>query len=217
MTMEVRLRAEKRQEHGKGAARKLRAGGRIPAVLYGKDSDALSLSIEAHEADLLFQAISVENTIVDLEIAGEKKPVRTLIREIQAHPYRPVLFHVDFLRIREGEMLELDIPVHLIGTAEGVRNAGGVLQQSIHEVPVRCVPAKIPDSLDVDVSHLDVGSSMHVSDLNVGEGVEILLDPDQVICSVVAPRVVEVEEEEVAAEAEEAAEAAEETEDSEEE
>ena len=196
MTMEARLRAEKRQGQGKGAARKLRAEGRVPAVLYGKDTDAQSLSIEAHEAELLFQAISVENTIVDLEIQGEKQPVRTLIREIQAHPYRPVLYHVDFYRIREGETLELEIPVHVTGTAPGVKNAGGILQQSIHEVPVRCLPSQIPDSLVVDVSSLELGSSIHVSDLRVGEGVEILLEPDQVICSVVAPRVVQTEDEE---------------------
>lgn len=209
MTMEARLRAEKRQGQGKSAARKLRSEGRVPAVLYGKDSDAQALSIEAHEAQLLFQAISVENTIVDLDIQGEK-PVRALIREIQTHPYKSVLYHVDFYRIREGETLELEIPVHLTGTAPGVKNAGGILQQSVHEVPVRCLPSQIPDSIEVDVSSLDVGSTIHVSDLNVGEGVEILLDPDQVICSVVTPRVAQVEPGEGEGEAGEGAAAAEE-------
>lgn len=222
MTMEVRLRAEKRQGQGKGDARKLRAEGRVPAVLYGKDTDAQALSIEAHEAELLFQSISVENTMVDLEIQGEKQPVRTLIREIQTHPYRPLLYHVDFYRIREGETLELEIPVHITGTAPGVKNAGGILQQSIHEVPVRCLPSQIPDSIEVDVSSLDLGSTIHVSDLRVGEGVEILLDPEQVICSVVAPKVVEVDEDEEdeegeVTEAEEGAEPAEDAEESEEE
>jgi large subunit ribosomal protein L25 len=188
MAKEVKLRAEKRDEQGKEAARRLRGRGRVPAVLYGKGTESVSLSVEAHEAQLLFQSISVENTIIGLEIDGEKKPVQALIREIQAHPYRPVLFHVDFYRIREGEKLELEIPVHVIGIPEGVRTSGGVLQQSIHEVKVRCLPTEIPSSFDVDVSQLGIGDSLHVSDIVLGEGVEVLLDPDLVICSVALPR-----------------------------
>lgn len=214
MATEVKLRAEQRKEHGKGAARKLRARGRVPAVLYGKDTESVSLSVEAHEAQILFQQISVENTIIGLEIAGEKKPVQTLIREIQAHPYKPVLYHVDFYLIREGETLEVQIPVHVIGIPEGVRLGGGMLQQSIHEVQVRCLPTQIPESLDVDVTSLTVGQSLHVSDLHTEEGVEILLDPDQVVCSVVIPKAAapaaEVAVAEEAAPAAEGAEAAEE-------
>jgi large subunit ribosomal protein L25 len=188
MSKEVKLRAEKRDERGKEAARSLRANGRVPAVLYGKGTESVSLSVEAHEAEMLFQSISVENTIIGLEIDGDRKPVPALIREIQAHPYKPMLYHVDFYRIREGETLELEIPVHLIGVPEGVRTSGGVLQQTIHEVAVRCLPTQIPSSFDVDVAHLGVGDSVHVSDIQLGEGVEVLLDPDQVICSVVVPK-----------------------------
>jgi large subunit ribosomal protein L25 len=188
MAKEVKLRAEKREEQGKEAARRLRASGRVPAVLYGKGADSVSLSVEAHEAQLLFQSISVENTIIGLEIDGDRKPVPALIREIQAHPYKPVLYHVDFYRIREGEKLELEIPVHVIGVPEGVRTSGGVLQQIVHEVKVRCLPTEIPSSFDVDVSHLGIGESVHVSDIKLGEGVEVLLDPDQVICAVVVPK-----------------------------
>jgi large subunit ribosomal protein L25 len=188
MAKEVKLHAQKREGNGKEAATRLRNSGRVPAVLYGKGTESMSLSVEAHEARLLFQSISVENTIIGLEIEGESKPVPTLIREIQAHPYRPVLFHVDFYRIREGEKLELDIPIHVIGVPEGVRTSGGILQQSVHEVQVRCLPTEIPSSIDVDVSGLQVGQTVHVSDLKVGEGVEILVDPEQVVCSVVLPR-----------------------------
>jgi large subunit ribosomal protein L25 len=209
MAKEVTLRAEKREEHGKEAARRLRGKGRVPAVLYGKGAESVSLSLEAHEATLLFETISVENTIIGLDIAGEKKPVPALIREVQAHPYRPVLYHVDFYRIREGETLEVQIPVHVTGVPEGVRTSGGVLQQSIHEVLVRCLPTEIPSSIDIDVSHLGIGDSVHVSDIHLAEGVEILLDPDQVVCAVAVPRAVvpapeAPEPEEGAAEAEEA-------------
>ena len=200
MAKEVKLRAEKRDGQGKEAARRLRASGRVPAVLYGKGAESVSISVEAHEATLLFQSISVENTIIGLEIDGEKKPVPALIREIQAHPYKPFIYHVDFYRIREGEKLELEIPVHIIGVPEGVRTSGGVLQQTIHEVKVRCLPTEIPSSFDVDVSNLVIGDSLHVSDLKLGEGVEVLLDPEQVICSVVVPRAAEPTAEAPAAE-----------------
>ena len=188
MAKDVRLRAEKREGQGKEASRRLRNQGRVPAVLYGKGSETVALSVEAHEAQLLFQSISVENTIIGLEIDGEKKLVPTLIREIQAHPYKPVLYHVDFLLIREGQKLELEIPVELVGVPEGVRTGGGVLQQTVHEVEVRCLPTQIPSSFEIDVAHLGIGDSIHASDLKLPEGVELLIDPEQVICSVVLPR-----------------------------
>jgi large subunit ribosomal protein L25 len=188
MSTGAKLRAEKREQKGKESARKLRDSGRIPAVLYGKETETVSLSLDAHEAELLFQSISVENTIVGLEIEGEKAPVQTLIREIQVHPYRPVLFHVDFYRIREGERLEVEIPVNLNGVPEGVRSSGGILQQVVHQVRVKCLPTMIPESIEIDVTALEIGGSVHVSDLRLGEGVEILMDADQTVCSVVQPK-----------------------------
>jgi large subunit ribosomal protein L25 len=188
MSTGAKLSAERRETIGKESARKLRGSGRVPAVLYGKGSETLSLSLDAHEARLLFESISVENTIVGLEIDGEKGPVQTLIREIQVHPYRPQLFHVDFYRIREGERLEVEIPVHLHGVPEGVRSSGGILQQVVHQVPVKCLPTMIPESIDIDVNGLEIGGSIHVSDLRLGEGVEVLMDADQTVCSVVAPK-----------------------------
>lgn len=196
MSMEVTLRAETREDHGKGAARKLRAAGRIPAVLYGKGEDTVALSVDAHDAGLLFHSISVENTIVDLEIGGAKGGVQTLVREIQVHPHRPEILHVDFYRIQKGVRIELDIPIHLNGVPDGVKNSGGILQQVIHELAVKCLPTQIPDSIEIDVSGLGLGESVHVSDLPVEEGVEILTEGDQTVCSVVAPKVVEVAEEE---------------------
>lgn len=200
MSTEATLRAEAREDFGKGAARKLRASGRVPAVLYGEGGKAMSLSIDAREAQHLFQAISVENTLVDLDIAGEKARVRTLVREIQVHPFRPTLLHVDFYRIQMDVMVEVEIPIHLVGVPDGVRSSGGILQQTIHELPVRCLPGHIPDSLDIDVSGLELGASIHVSDIHFGEGVEVLVEADRTVCSVVAPRVTAEEIEGVAAE-----------------
>jgi len=188
--MAVTLRAQKRDQRGKGAARKLRAVGRVPAVLYGKGTDTVDLSLDAREAEYLFLSVSVENTIIGLDIEGEKVPVQTLVREIQVHPYRPLMLHVDFYRVREGEMIELEIPVHLVGTPEGVKNAGGILQLLIHELPVRCLPTEIPESIELDVSGLGIGDSIHVSDLGLPAGVEVMVEADRTVCSVGAPRVV---------------------------
>ena len=202
MSTGVTLRAERRADHGKGAARKLRAQGRVPAVLYGKGTETLSLSVDAHEAGHLFQAISVENTIVELTIEGEQGPNPTLVREIQVHPYRPTLLHVDFYRVREGVMIDVEIPIHLIGIPDGVKNAGGILQQTIHELPVRCLPIEIPESIELDVSGLEIGGALHVSDIELGEKVEVLVEAERMVCSVALPRVVaeptEVEEDEEA-------------------
>ena len=191
------LKAEKRQGSGKGLARKMRASGRVPGVVYGKDMDTIQLSLDAQEAEHLFRSISVENTIVDLDIKGVRGKHQTLVREIQTHPVRSDLLHVDFLRIQKGVAVDLEIPVNLTGVPVGVKLHGGVLEQIIHELPVRCIPSKIPESFEVDVSELDIDNALHVSDIEFGEGVEPTVDLEQTLCLVAAPRVHEepVEEE----------------------
>jgi large subunit ribosomal protein L25 len=196
METQVTLKAEEREGRGKGAARKLRATGRVPAVLYGADLEALALSVDAAEATHLFQSISVENTIVDLAVEGQKKPVQTLVREVQVHPIRPQLLHIDFLRIQAGVKVDVEIPIHLIGVPAGVRAADGVLQQVIHELPVRVLPSNIPPSVEIDVTALELGDAIHVSDLDLGEDIEIQTELDQTIAAVVAPRAPTLEEEE---------------------
>jgi large subunit ribosomal protein L25 len=201
------LNAQKREGTGKGVARKLRQAGRVPAVVYGRDLEALHLSIDAHEADLLFRSIPVENTVLKLKVEGVREPFETLVREIQTHPYKETLIHVDFLRIQKGVAVEVDIPVHLVGVPIGVRENGGVLEQTIHDLPIRCVPSAIPQSIDVDVSGLDLHDVFHVADLQLGEGIEVTIPGDRTICSVAVPRAaVEAEEGEVEEGAEAAAE-----------
>ena len=193
MSTKVGLAAVKRGETGKGAARKIRSAGRVPAVVYGKDLDPMSLTVDHHEALRLFQSISVDNTIVNLAIEGEEE-MEILVREIQSHPYRTELIHVDFLQIQRGVALEVDIPLVLTGTSEGVRTGGGILDQTIHEIRVKCIPSLIPTSFEVDVTQLEVGDSLHVSDITIAEEVELLTDIEQTICTVALPKVVEVEE-----------------------
>ena len=197
MSTAVILSAEKREGIRKGANRKLRASGRVPAILYGKDTKPSLLSVDAREAERLFQKISVENTIIDLKVKGDRTKIQALVREVQVEALRPDMLHIDFYKIRKGVSLEVDIPVELSGIPNGVRNEGGILEQLIHEIPVRCLPDQIPESIEIDVTDLDLQGSLHVSDLAIPEGVEMLMDSERTLCVVSAPRVIaepEVEE-----------------------
>jgi len=189
------LKAQPRAEIGKEAARKLRATGRIPAVIYGKDMESRGLSLDLQETEYLFQRIAVENTILDLVIEGDDEPIQTLIREIQAYPHKPGLLHVDFLRIQKGVAVEVEIPVNLDGIPVGVRESGGILEQLINELRVKCIPSKIPEVISLDVTDLAVGDSLHVSDVDLGEDVDLLVDLERTICSVQVPKVVAADEE----------------------
>lgn len=190
------LKAEIREGTGKGVARKMRQAGRVPAVMYGRDMDAVHLSLDAHDTEYLFHNISVDNTIVALEVEGESEPFQTLIREIQTHPWKAHLMHVDFLRIQKGVAVDVDVPVHLIGTPVGVKDSGGVLEQIIHDLPMRCIPSKIPEVIEVDVSALDINDVLHISDLTFDEGVEVTISQDRTICAVAMPKVLEEETDE---------------------
>jgi len=196
----VTLTAASRTEIGKGVARDLRRNGRIPAVIYGRGRASQSLSISLHEMERTLATAS-GTTIIDLNVDGST--VKALIREVQRHPFRPGILHVDFYEIHEGETITLDIPIHLVGTPEGVRNAGGVLDQVVREIEIEVLPRHIPERIELDVSALGIGQSLHVSDLRI-ENATVLAEPGRTICTVVAPRV-----EETTGEAEEAGEEAE--------
>ncbi len=194
MASQVTLKAGRREARGKGGARKLRADGQLPAVLYGAGADPLSLTLNAHQAELLFHSISVDNTIINLEVEGEKTPVPTLVREIQTHPARPDLLHVDFLRIQADVEVELDVPVRLEGIPVGVSEEGGVLEQTIHQIPVRCLPENIPEAFTFDVTEMLIGQSVRVEEIAVAEGVEVLLDGQRTLCSVQVPTELVIDE-----------------------
>ena len=198
--METTLNLRTRRQSGKGVARKLRRTGRVPGVIYGGGDDPLMVSMEARETLSLFQLISVENTVLQLMV-DDQDAERALVREVQVHPFRTELLHVDFLRIRRGVALEVQVPVHLIGVPEGVR-LGGVLDQVVHDITVKCVPSRIPAAIDLDVTELGAGAVIRAGDLEMPEGVENLVDPDLTICAVVAAREEEEEEEVEAADVE---------------
>ena len=198
---EATIKATLREGTGKGPNRKLRATGRVPAVVYGHNEKTREVSLDAHELKVLFSKISVENTIIRLDIEGEKGEVKALVREVQANPVKGDLYHVDFYQIHANEKVDVEVPVHLVGSAPGVK-AGGVMDHQIHELPVRCLPGAIPESFEVDVSALELGDSIHVGDLKVPEGVEIEMDDDRTVCSVVVPAALEAAQPAAAAEGE---------------
>jgi large subunit ribosomal protein L25 len=194
MTEQITLSAAMRSDTGKGAARQLRRDGLIPAVIYGHGDESAHVQLNADEVEHLLGRVSAATTVIGLEV-GKKKAQKVLIREIQRHPFKPVILHIDFFQIREDEKIRVAIPVHLDGRPEGVE-AGGILQQIRHELQVECLPGDIPEGFHIDVSALVVGDSLHIGDLDSG-GVAVLEDPDLTICTVVPPTVMVVEEEEV--------------------
>lgn len=191
--MAASLSVAPRSERGKSAVRALRRAGRVPAVMYGHGDETREVSVDAHDLERLLASISVENTLIDVQVEGGET-TRALIREVQWHPYRPLVLHVDFYQIHAGERLKLDVPVRLNGIPIGVRENGGVLQQSLHELHIECLPRHIPETVDIDVSGLAIGDSVNVREISLPE-VTIHNDPDLAICSVTGPTVAALPEE----------------------
>ena len=180
----AQLSAQARGNGGKGVARKLRSDGRVPAIVYGHGREPQALSINTRELERLLDHISAENTVIDLDIDG--KASRTLIREIQRHPFKRQILHVDFQELVAGEKVTVSIPIVLMGVPDGVRMDGGILDQTMRELEVEVDPSSIPNHVELDVTKLTIGSSIHVSDLSLPEGVTVLDDPDASVCVVSA-------------------------------
>jgi large subunit ribosomal protein L25 len=200
----VSLSAQERAATGKGGAKRTRRDGLVPAVVYGRGRTPRPVALGRKE---LVSALHTagRNALIDLRIGhGDAQTEVAMIEEIQRDHIKREILHVDLHLISMTEALEVSVPVALTGTPEGVASGGGILEQPLREVEVRCLPTQIPDRLTLDVSGLRVGASLHVSDLPVAEGIEILTPPQEVLAAVVAPAA----EEEVAAapEAEAAAE-----------
>jgi large subunit ribosomal protein L25 len=207
MGTRVKLEAQLRSETGKGAARSLRRSGFVPAVVYGHGEETRSCKVDTKELERLLTSVQWENTIIDLMMDdGEASDV--LIRDVQIHPVRPEVLHIDFLAVHKGKKVKLDVPVRLVGVAPGVKE-GGIMEHHRNDVEIRCIPSKIPEALELDISAMGIGDVASVSQLQAPEGVEILSDLAGAIASVVPPTVHKVEAEEVAEEVEVVEEAAE--------
>lgn len=208
---QIKLNAEVRNTSGKGPARKVRREGKIPAVMYKKGEPTVSISIRSES---VYEALQKgRNTLINLELKGSNggEEHTVMIKDLQRDPIKGQVIHVDFIGIDLGVPLEVEVPLELKGLPVGAK-AGGILQQVLYSINVRCLPRNIPHELVVDVTDLNIGESIHVKDVPMPEGVECIEDVGYTVASVVAPKVEVVaapseEEEEAAAEAAEGEEA----------
>lgn len=188
--MEAILQAEPRSETGKGPAHRLRAAGRVPAVLYGAGVDPTPIHVSALDLLHVFHAMGQASVLVDLKLDGHE--YLTIAREIQRDLIRNRFIHVDFLAVRRDEKITVNIELHEVGDSVGV-HAGGVIEHHLREVEVECLPADVPPRIDFDISNLRIGDSVRVGDLVPPEGVELLTDPDTMVLAVVEPAVMDTE------------------------
>lgn len=191
MARQASLAAAPRIGSGKGGARSLRRDGKIPAVIYGRGRDPEALAVDGAALNRLLTEIAPSTTLVDVTVA-DRAPVKALIREIQRNPIRPGdIIHLDLYEVRAGEKITVEVPIRFTGVPEGVRNFGGVLDMTMHMLEIRVLPTEIPEHVEVDVTALNIGNSIHVSELHF-PNLDILNDARQTVCTVVAPRAEEV-------------------------
>jgi large subunit ribosomal protein L25 len=181
------LSASTRNSAGKGAARTLRSAGQIPAIIYGHAREPQALAIPTREFEKLLERVTAESTVIELDVGGTV--ARTLIREIQRHPFKKQILHIDFQELVAGEKVSVNVPIVLTGIPEGVRVSGGILSQVMSELTIRVDPVNIPRRIEADVTNVAIGHSLHVSDLSVPDGVEILDEPESTVAVVSAPKV----------------------------
>jgi large subunit ribosomal protein L25 len=179
--------ATPRKDTGKGVARKLRASGQVPAIIYGHARAPQALQLDAHQFSLLLEKHPYQSTVIALTVGSAT--TNTLIREIQRHPYKKQVLHVDFQELVAGEKVTVPVPLQFTGTAEGVKNGGGILDQVMHELEVTCDPSNIPHHIVVDVSPLTIGHSIHAGELTLPAGVVLETDADATVCVCSAPKV----------------------------
>jgi large subunit ribosomal protein L25 len=183
------LTAEPRAERGSRPAGRLRRAGRVPAVIYGLGGDTIPVTVPSREVTHILSHGA--NTLIRLRLAGDDQ--LTLARQVQRHPTRGDLTHLDFIRVRTDVAVSAEVALHLIGEPEGVRN-GGLLEQLVFGLPIEAMPQDIPGSIDVEVAHLDIGDQFRLDEITLPAGVTATIEPDALIAQVVAPRVAEVAE-----------------------
>ncbi len=188
----IQVMAKPRKEAGGGSGKKLRAQKRIPAVLYGQKRNPVSLSIDTISFERDLKHLRGENVMIDLTIEGEAERQRVFLRDVQRDPVTGALVHVDLLHIDENQRMHFFVPVHAVGMAIGVK-AGGIQEQILRSVQIKCLPRDLPPHIDADVSNLDLHHSLHVEDLKIPDNVEILNPPTDVLFTVLPSKKLEVE------------------------
>lgn len=185
---DVSLAVEARESRGKGAARELRRQGKVPAVVYGGGREATAIQLDSAGFErLLEKSDAGVNTLIDLEGGSAAAGKTVIAKDLQREAVRGKLIHVDFYEIDLTEKIEVSVPIHLTGTPAGVV-LGGVLDQQQRELVLLCLPNAIPDDVEADVSGMELGDSLHVSDLSVGAGIEIATEGELTVATVLVPR-----------------------------
>jgi large subunit ribosomal protein L25 len=181
---EVRIEASKRDRWGKGAARRIRASGRVPAIVYGHGMEPLPIALDRREFVTALQTEAGMNVLLDIQVDGDT--TLALMKDLHRDPVRGTLLHADFIKVDRDEEVEVEVPIHLVGDATGVKE-GGALEHPLNSVHVRCKATEVPQGIDADVSGLNIGDSLRVADLASGRTFAILNDPDAVVAVVAAP------------------------------
>ncbi|MGB3693051.1 MAG: 50S ribosomal protein L25/general stress protein Ctc [Spirulinaceae cyanobacterium] len=198
--MPVTVECQKRAEGSKPRA--LRREGLIPATLYGHEGvESMMLTLKAKDAQNLLKEASLNNTLVDVKVPDLSWQGKALIREIQTHPWKRTLYHLSFFSVASQATIDVVIPINLVGEAVG-QKAGGIVEQQMNELQLQCKPDSIPEDIEVDISDLEIGSTLLVQDLKVPEGVTVAAEPDTTVLTLVAPRSLTSLEEETATEEE---------------
>ncbi len=200
---EVTLQVHARTATGKSVARKLRANGRLPAVIYGHNEKPVPVELEQHRLSATMRQAEGEKLLINLNIDGKDSGKKALIKDIQRDPVSGKILHIDFQHISMDEKIKIEVPIKLEGTADGVKNFGGIMSWNIRKVMVSCLPTDIPDKISLDVSEMKIHDSIHVKEITAGK-FEILDDPEETIVSIIPPTIIK---EKVAAEGEEGEEA----------
>jgi large subunit ribosomal protein L25 len=184
---ETTLTAHTGREIGSSSTRRLRAEGRIPGVVYGHGTDPIPVAVVAREFQIAMSGEAGLNTLLSLKVDG--KDHLTLARDIQHHPVRNTVSHVDFLIVRRDELISAEVPINLIGEAVEVAHGDGIVDQQLFTLHIKAKPADIPPSVDIDISSLTIGGALHVSDIAIPSGVELETDLDATVVGGNPPRV----------------------------
>ena len=183
---EIVVSAENRTEKGKNVNRRLRVAGRIPGVLYGGQKEPVAVAVSPKDILAVLRSASGENTLFDLDLGGSRRKV--ILKEYQLEPVKGKLLHADFYEVALDKTLEVKVHIEITGTPVGVKVQGGILDFVTRELEVECLPTDIPEKITVDVSELELGKHIRVSDLTLSDKVTVLTDPEIVVVHVVAPR-----------------------------
>ena len=201
---ETKLIAKKRDLQGSANVRRMRKAGTLPGVVYGDGEEATPVQIETHIFEQLLHHHASETLLVDIELEGEGT-VSVLVKDVQHHPVSSELLHVDLLKVAADKPIQVDITLTVVGEAAGIK-AGGVLDLIMHSIAVECLPGDLVESIEVDVTELEIGNSLYASDVKLSSKFKLLSDPESIVVSVAEPRVEVEPEDEEAGEGAEAAE-----------